>query len=92
MGWTSRGEAEAEALELSEDGAPAGGEIFIAGGDFGGGGGREGVELGPDAAAGEAIDDGDAEFGGGAGGEDHLVRGALADAFGVAIAPDIVAD
>ena len=86
------GEADAEALELIEDRAPAGGEIRIAGGDIGGGGGREGVELGPDAAAGEAVDDGDAELGGGLGGADHLGGGALADAFGLAIAPDFVAD
>lgn len=86
------GEADTELLEHVEDGAPARGEIFVTGGDFFGGDRRERVEPGPDAAAGEAIDDGYAELGGGLGGADHLRGGALADAFGVAIAPDFGAD
>ena len=86
------GEADAELLEDIEDGAPAGGEIFVASVDHGSGRRREGVELGPDAAASETVDDGDAELGGGLGGADHLRSGALTDAFGLAIAPDFGAD
>ena len=43
----------------------------------------------PDRRAGEAGDDVDAELRGGAGGVLHLLGGALAHAFGVAVAPDL---
>jgi hypothetical protein len=85
-------------VELGEDRLPAIREIvesllpvFLIGG-------REGVDGMPDARAGEAVDDG-REAGGlgggvdevaaGAGGVDHLLGGALTDAFGLTIAPDV---
>ena len=86
------GEADAELLERVQNGAPARREVFITGGDLGRGGRREGVKLGPDAAPGESVDDGDAELGGGLGGADHLRGGALPDALGITIAPDCGAD
>ncbi|MFT3787570.1 MAG: hypothetical protein QM770_15625 [Tepidisphaeraceae bacterium] len=61
-------------------------------------GGREGVDAVPDRRAGEAVHDGGeadlvragvAEQAGGLRGVDHLLRCAFADAFGIAIAPDV---
>ena len=51
--------------------------------------GREGVQEVPDRRAGEARHRRHAEPGGRAGGVLELVRGALADALGVAVAPDV---
>ena len=44
----------------------------------------------PDAGTGEAVDDADAETLGGVGGFDQFFSSALADAFGVAVAVDVV--
>jgi len=87
-GMDFQGEADAEFLVGVEDRGPAAGEVGVAFLDHGVGDGGEGVEEVPDGAAGEAVDDLDAELGGGLAGGDHLGGGALADALGLAVAPD----
>lgn len=93
------GEINVFLIEDFEDGQPAFGEIrkpalkkFLAGG-------RKRVDCVPDARAGKTIDDGGRrraglgfgieEFSRGAGGGLHLFSGAPANAFRVAVAPDI---
>ena len=73
-----------------EDRRPAFGEIDIAGVDVGLAGRREEVELGPDAAAGEAVDDVHAKELGGLARVDHLLGGTLAHALRIAVAPHVV--
>src|SRR4029453_10172372 len=51
--------------------------------------GREAVEQGPDRAAGEAVDNADAETFGGAGRVFQLFGGALIDGIGLAVPPDV---
>src|SRR5690606_21271925 len=51
---------------------------------------REGVERVPDRRTGEAVDHLETELRGGMAGADHLLGGALSDALGLAVAPDVV--
>src|SRR5439155_26850075 len=63
-------------------------EVGVALLDVGLRGGGEEIELAPDAGAGEAVDDRDAELLRGPAGVDQPFGGALADALGVAVAAD----
>ena len=95
------GEVDVGFLEGLEDGAETFGEVGVTSVPVRLGGGREGVNGVPDGRTREAVDDGRvvvlaviAGFGveegaGGFAGGDHLLGGALADALGVAVAPDI---
>jgi len=79
-----------EFLELIEDGFEAGGEVFVTGLDLARQDRGERVDEVPDAGAGEAIHDLDAEAGGGLGGFDQFFGGALAHPFGISVAVDVI--
>src|SRR5690606_11255327 len=83
------GEADAAFGEDVEDRVPAIGELLEAGFDHRLGHWRERVGEVPDAGAGEAVDDANAELLRGAGGRLHFLGGALVDAIGLAVAPDV---
>ena len=97
-------EVDVVLLEGLEDGLPAAGEIIVTLLEVGLVGGREGVDRMPDGGTGETVDDGLAgtlrlighvglagveELAGGLGGQGHLGARALADAFRIAVAPDV---
>ena len=97
-------EVDVVLLERLEDGLPALGEIIEALLEVGLIGGREGVDRVPDGGTGEAVDDGLAgtlrlvghvclagveELAGGLSGQGHLGASTLADAFRIAVAPDV---
>ncbi len=84
------GELHALAVEDVEDRVPAVREVLVAGVDQVLGRRREHRDVLPDRRAGEPDHHVDAEPAGGAGGHLHLLRGALAHALGVAVAPDPV--
>jgi hypothetical protein len=86
------GEFDAAVFEDIEDGVPAFGEELEAAFDHGFGGWGEVVDEMPDGGAGEAIDDADIEFLGGAGGFFHFFGGAVVDAGGVTITPDVIGE
>src|SRR5262245_43461959 len=97
-------EADADLVELLQDRRPPGGEVAVAGLDHVLRDRREGVEQVPDRRAREAVDDraaaelqpflhgsrrGVEEAARGLAGLDHLLRRALLDALGLAVAPDL---
>ena len=84
------GEPDALAVEDVEDGVPAGGEVVVPGVDEVLAGRREHRDVLPDRRAGEADDDVDTELARGAGGHLHLLGRPLANALGIAVAPDPV--
>src|SRR6476661_7307264 len=86
------GEPDAVFVEGVQDGVPAVGEVLVAAVDDLFGDGREHGDVLPDGGAGEADDGVHAEGFGEPGGVLHFLGGPLADAFGVAVAPDFGAD
>ena len=82
-------EAHAHLVEHVEDRVPALGEVIVACVDHRVGHRREAVEQRPDRRAGETGDDLHSERRRGARGVLHLLRGALAHAFGLAVAPHV---
>src|SRR5207253_2984100 len=86
------GEADALFVEDVQDGVPAVGEVLVSGVDDFFGDGREHGDVLPDGGAGESDDGVHTEGFGEAGGVFHFFGGALADAFGVPVAPDLGAD
>ena len=91
-GMDFEGVADAALLEFIEDGDEALGEVLVSCVDLAGKDWWEAVAEMPDAGAGEAIDDIDAEALGGVGGLFEFFGGALADAFRVAVAVDVVGE
>src|SRR5205823_147651 len=92
------GEVDVLFIEGVEDGGEAFGEVFEAFVPVVLVGGREGVDGVPNAGTGETVDDPGRlgrlrrrvdELSAGFGGVDHFFGGALADAFGFTVAPDI---
>lgn len=86
------GEADAAFVEDVQDGVPAVREVLVAGVDDFFRDGREHGHVLPDGGAGEPDDGVHAEGFGEPGGVLHFLGGALADSFGVAVAPDLRAD
>lgn len=84
------GEFDATVFEDVENWVPAFGEELEAAFDHGFGGGREVVEEVPDGGSGKSVDDADVEFLCGAGCVFHFFGGAMVNAGGVAITPNIV--
>ncbi len=82
-------ELDALLLEDIENRRETLGEVRVAGVDHVLRDRRERVQEVPDRAAGEAVDDADAELLGRPGGVDHVLRSPLLDAFRLAVAPDL---
>ena len=83
-----QGEANLLFLKDLQNGEPAVGEVPVAGVDVALGGGWEEVELGPDTAAGKAVDRVDSEQPGRLSGGFHLLGGTPADPFRIPVPPD----
>ena len=93
FGWVNfEGEFDAAVFEDIEDGIPAFGEELEAAFDHGFWGGGEVIDEVPDGGAGEAVDDADIEFLGGAGCVFHFFGRTAIDTGRVAIAPDVIGE